>query len=379
MKKTDLSNGLLIVCQSADFLNADVANEAFKRYRNVVLLCSGLSTMERPLDSRVRLDNLIRYDNGTAFHRIFTWGWATIQIFHKIFWHYRHFDVIYYTNPPMSYFCSRVFRNRYRVVVWDLYPDALRTVGIGPKNLVWRFWARINRKAFAKAERVVTLGESMKRLVAQYCAEEQIVIAPLWSASSRFSPVAKDQNPFVLQHGIAEKFTVLYSGNIGYTHSVEVLVEVARRMRDEADVLFLIIGHGKKKAMLEKMVKEYGLANVMMLDFQPLDVLPYSLASADLGVVTLDDNVAAVSVPSKTFNLFAVGAPVLAIANERTEMHLLLSRYGNGRCIPKDHVDEMVAFIRQLKGNPDLKHRMSEASLCAARDFTFANASLYFK
>lgn len=377
MKKN--THNLLIVCQTSGFLVADVANEALNRYNKVVLMSSGCSTMERPLDKRIQMDRIIKYDKSTATKRILTWFCATIQIFHKILWHYRHYEVMYFTNPPTSYFCSRLLRNQYRIVVWDLYPDALRTVGLGQNSLMWRFWARVNRKAFAKAERVVTLGESMKRQVAQYCEEGHIIVAAPWSGSSQFCPVAKENNPFLKQYGIGSKFVVLYSGNIGYTHSVEVLVEVAKTMIDDTDVLFLIIGRGKKKREIEQMVKELGLTNVMIFDYQPVEMLPYSLGAADLGVVTLDENVAAVSVPSKTFNLFAVGAPILAIATEQTEMYRLLTQYDNGRCIPKSNVADIKKFIQQLKENSDLHHNMRENSLKAAQYFTVKNANLYFK
>ena len=204
-------------------------------------------------------------------------------------------------------------------------------------------------------------------------------MAAPWSGSSQFCPVAKENNPFLKQYDIGSKFVVLYSGNIGYTHSVEVLVEVAKTMIDDTDVLFLIIGRGKKKREIEQMVKELGLTNVMILDYQPVEMLPYSLGAADLGVVTLDENVAAVSVPSKTFNLFAVGAPLLAIATEQTEMYRLLTRYDNGRCIPKSNVADIKKFIQQLKKDLDLHHNMRDNSLKASRDFTVKNAELYFK
>lgn len=373
------THNLLIVCQTSGVLEADVANEALNRYDKVVLMANRCTTMERPLDKRIQMDRIIKYDKSTAIKRILTWLWATIQIFHKILWHYRDYEVMYFTNPPTSYFCSRLLRNKYRIAVLDLYPDALRTIGLGQNSLVWRFWAHVNRKAFAKAERVITLGESMKRQIAHYCEEEHIIVATPWSGSSQFCPVAKENNPFLKQLGIEHKFVVLYSGNIGYTHSVEVLVEVAQMMVEDTDVLFLIIGQGKKKQEIEQMVKEYGLTNVMMLDRQPIEILPYSLGAADLGVVTLDENVAAVSVPSKTFNLFAVGAPILAIATEQTEMYRLLTHYNNGRCIPKSNVADIKNFIQQLKEDPDLQHKMRDNSLKAAQDFTVKNAELYFK
>lgn len=300
-------------------------------------------------------------------------------MFHKILWHYRAFEVYYFTNPPTSYFCALLLKNQYRIAVWDLYPNALKSVGINEHSLVWHLWSCVNRKAFSKAQRIVTLGESMKAQISMYCPEDHITVTMPWMGSDKLHSVAKRNNPFVLENNIGDKFVVLYSGNIGYTHSVEVLVDVAKLMNDDEGVVFLIVGRGKKKEDIEQMVVNDGLSNVMILDFQPVEMFPYSLSSADLGVVTLDENVGAVSVPSKTFNLFAVGAPILAIANQETELYRLLSHYENGECFSKQDVEGMARFIRELKNTPDLHRRYSENSLRAAKDFTYHNAKLYFE
>ena len=130
---------------------------------------------------------------------------------------------------------------------------------------------------------------------------------------THFKPICKEQNPFVKEHHLENKFVVMYSGNIGYTHSVECLIEVAKNMQTDNDVKFLMIGEGKKKTDLVAQAEELNLRNITFLPLQDFNVLPYSLASADLGIITLDENVSRVSVPSKTFNLMAVGVPLLVI------------------------------------------------------------------
>lgn len=370
---------LLIVCQTGGFLIVDIANAAFHYYEEVTLLTGGFSEIERKLDERVKVDSMICYDKSSTIKRIWTWVWATIQTFHKILWHYRDYDVYYFSNPPTSYFCSVLLKNKFRVAIWDLYPDGLMTINIGDNNIVSRIWAWFDRKAFNKAETVVTLADSMKQLMSKYCPLDRIRIAPLWSGSSQFKPIAKEQNPFVCDNGLENKFTVLYSGNIGWSHDVDVLVEVAKILKEDKDIMFVIIGEGKKKMVIEKMVKEYKLSNVIMLPFQPVDVLPYSLASADIGVVTLDEKVAKVAIPSKTFNLMAVGAPILAIANKETEIHNLISKYENGVCIPKSNVESIANYIIELKENHAKWQIISGNSLKAMECHAFDNALKYFE
>ena len=141
----------------------------------------------------------------------------------------------------------------------------------------------------------------------------------------------------------------------------------------------MLIGGGTKKAELEAMVKAEGLVNCTFMDWLPAEQLPYSLAAADLGVVSLTDETALVSVPSKTFNLLAVGCPLMCIVPQRSEIARMVDKYENGKCFEVNEVDRMVDYIRQLSSNKGEQRRLSENSLVAAKDFTLENAKMYLR
>lgn len=373
-----MAENLVIVNQSGGHMDIDVANLAIERYDRVVML-GNFKAVERRLDKRVESENIIRFNKSSTIKRLWTWGIGSLQVFWKLLVHYRGWSVLYYTNPPMACWASLVLPNKFSIMEYDIYPDALKTIGISERNVLSRLWGRINSRLLKKADKVYTLSEGMKTCLAKYCDIEKIKVVPLWSASSDFRPLNKEENPFIIEHALKDKFIVMYSGNIGYTHSVEVLVEVAKVMKDDSNIHFLIIGEGKKKGIIDSEVKKCGLENVTLLPYQSIQMLPYSLSSADLGVITLDENVSKVSVPSKTFNLMAVGAPLLAISNEDTEMFNLIHKYQNGRCIPKNNIRGMVEYIRELKNNSLLREHYGNNSLKASKDFTYKNARFYFE
>ena len=368
---------IVLVNQSSGFLVVDDLNAYCTKYDRVSILCGKLSPGERAVNPKVKVDKICRYDKSSGMKRMLTWMWGSIQVFFKLLFKYRGWEVVYYTNPPMACFSALLLKNRFRIVEYDIYPDALKTIGIGEKSFIFKLWGRMKKRLYRKADRIFTLSEGMKEILTAYGPAEKIKVVPLWSASDDFKPVTKEENIFIKKNHLEGKFIVMYSGNIGYTHSVECVVEVAKRMKEDKDVLFLIIGDGKKKAELVADVKESGLENVRFLPYQEFSMLPFSLASADLGVITLDENVSKVSVPSKTFNLLAVGCPLLAISNDDTEMYRLISKYHNGRCTAKTRIDEIVAYIRELKENAELKQQYIHNSLEASKEFTYRNAEKY--
>lgn len=367
-------NKVVLVNQSTRHLMIDIANAYAEKYDEVVLFEGVIEEYERPLDKRVKRVKIISYNRNSGAKRILTWGIGFLQILIRLVLGYKGFEVVYFTNPPMSYFVQLFTRKRFSVVVYDIYPDALRNIGIKENSLVYRKWSQVNRKLYARAEKIITLSEGMANVLTKYVEKEKVKVIPNWSFTDRFAPIPKTENPFALEHHLQDKFVVMYSGNMGYTHSVDVLLDAAEETRNNSFIHYLMIGQGAKKPLLEERVKKQGLSNVTILDLQPFDVVPFSFAVADVAMITLNEESGAVSVPGKTYDLLSVGAPLLCICPETSEMVSLTQTYDNGRCFRAEDVKGIVAYIRELAMDKELQSVLSVNSLKASKDFTRANA-----
>lgn len=368
---------IVFVNQSSGYLLTDIMNVYAEKYDEVVQIYGTIKENERQLNPKIKLDKICAYDRSSAIKRILTWTKGTWQIYRKLKRDYRDYEFVYVTNPPMAYLCSLRLKNPFSVIVFDTYPDALSNIGIRRGNPLFNIWAGWNRKLFLKAKRVFTLSEGMAERLGNYMDRSKITVVPCWSANSSFAPIEKEKNPFVKEHRLEGKFVVMYSGNMGVTHNVQLLVECARRLKENTNIHFLLIGGGTKKTELEAKVKSEGLANCTFMDWLPADQLPYSLAAADLGVISLTDETALVSVPSKTFNLLAVGCPLMCIVPQRSEIARMVDKYENGKCFEVNEVNRMVDYIRLLSSNKAEQIRLSKNSLVAAKDFTVENAKSY--
>jgi len=286
-------------------------------------------------------------------------------------------DVFITTNPPFAIFIPLFVRNRYSVLVYDIYPDIVINYNIlSEKSIIVRFWRKLNRKVFKRAQRIYTIGEGMKALLANYVADENITVVPCWSDSDFLKPISKEENIFIRNNKLDNKFLVIYSGNIGFTHDVEVIVHLAANTKRE-DILYLIIGDGEKKTLIEEMIVTAGLRNIIMMPWQSVDMLPYSLGAADLGVVTLGKGASFISVPSKLYDLMAVGAPILSIASKETEMAKLIEKYQIGLCCTANEIDRMLTYIYKLVEDKKFYLSQRENSYKASKYFTSANATIF--
>lgn len=372
-----MQSKILIVNQHAGYLTTDVANAFKDDYDEVVLMFGQKFDGERKLHPKIKIQKTFRYNRSTTAKRLWSWCVVTVHLFFLLCWKYRNHRVLYYTNPPLAYFNALIFKNSFGLVVFDVYPDALKLIGIRDSWFVYKIWKWVNKKVFTKAEVIITLSEGMKQQIEQYVSKEKLKVVSIWHASEHLKPIPKELNPFLKSHGWVNRFIVMYSGNMGAGHKLDVLIEVAKELTNREDILFLFIGDGLKKDVLLKRTAEAHLTNVEFLPWQDATVLPNSLAAGDIAVVSLEPAATHASVPSKTFNYMAVGAPILAIGSPGSELEKLLLKYEMGIYTHGNDVSEIRDFILGLYHNQEKKRMLSKRSFAASKSYDHKLAHLY--
>jgi len=354
----------------------DIIHAFQEKYEDITLITGDLNLRNNKLPEKVKLARIIPPKRSSTGQRLFTW----LLGFFQIFWHLLRqpstAELFIVSNPPLTVFLPLFFRNKFTLLIFDVYPDALHEHKlIKPKSLIYKVWSKTNKKVFKQAKRIFTLTEGMKNKVAQYVESENILVVPVWTDTSFLSPLKRSKNKFIKQHGLEDKFVIMYSGNLGLAHNIEVLVELAQNLNQEFEVV--IIGEGAKKQKLKKRIQSAGLSNCRLLSWQSMEMFPHSFSAAHLGVVSLGNEVSALSIPSKTFDLMAIGVPVLCIAGEDTEVAQLIKKYDIGRTFGKDNLRGMLAYMKKLKDDTPFYRKLATNSKGASKEFTSDNAKSF--
>lgn len=373
-----MSSKILIVNQNSGYLTIDVANAFKEKYEEVVVMYGMNRVTERNFHPDIKIQKTIKYNRSSIVKRLWTWGVCTLHLFFLLLFKYRGYHVLYYTNPPMSCFNAIFFSNPFSIVVFDTYPDALRLIGIKESSFVYRLWKIVNKIVFSKAVQIITLSEGMKKQLVNYVdTEKKIKVVSVWSASDTFKPIAKESNPFLKKYNWIDKFIVLYSGNMGIGHKLEVLIDVAKQLEGNREILFLFVGEGAKKNTLIDLVNKLELQNVQFLTWQDSDTLQYSLAAGDIAVVALEPEATHASVPSKTFNYMAVGAPLLAIGSLGSELDNLIQGYDVGYYIDGEDLNEVSGIILDLYNENEKRNQYSKKSYDTSKVFNYSQSNQY--
>jgi glycosyltransferase involved in cell wall biosynthesis len=365
---------IVVVNQAVNYLTIGLCNAFAEKFEKVELITGSIHEQGEELKKTVGVTKINRWAERPAFKKLISYLWACIQIYALLLTRYRKYEVFFISLPPMAYLMTIALPNRCSMLIWDVYPDVFKITGMNESHPMYKIWSKLNRIVFKRAYKLFTIGGKMADLLSNYVGRDKILITPIWSIFQSNEKIQKTDNPFVLQENLQGKFVVQYSGNIGLTHNVEVMVELAELMREHEGVLFQIIGRGPRVPYLKALVEEKNLPNCQFLPFQSDEMFPYSLSAADVGAVILDGTTSKGSVPSKSYNLMSYGIPGLYVASEDSELHDYAKRYRHAKCVDNSNLDEAVTFILRLKDNETLRKEYSRNALKASQNYRRSNA-----
>jgi glycosyltransferase involved in cell wall biosynthesis len=373
----------IYIVQVTRQLSIDILNEFSKQGAEIHLITGIIESNYEALDPKIKVTTFIKHNSTSTLKRLFTWSIFTVFSFFQVLFASKKNELILVTTPPfiifIGLFFKKIRKQKYHLIIWDLYPDVLINFGtLKESSLIIRAWKKLNTNCFSNASTIFTLGKHLADAIGKYTAQRTTII-PNWVNSDFLKPLPKSQNPFAIQYNLLDKLVVMYSGNLGMTHDIESIVETAEMLKEHTDIHFIIIGDGVKKVKIDKIVKEKNLKNILLLPYQEKEVLPYSLASADIGIVTLSQGAETISVPSKTYYMMAAGSAILALSSVESELGILIKKYNCGRVFDKPDIQAIAEFILYLSKNQDELSTFKENSRKASFNYTPQNAKLYYK
>jgi len=250
-------------------------------------------------------------------------------------------------------------------VVHDIYPDVLFRLGVLRNPWLVNLIERVERIFYDRSARVSVLSDGFKEnLIRKGVPKDKIVIIPVCTDIEFFRPHPRD-NELRKRWGLGNKFVVLYAGNLGLSQGLDTVLEVARRVIDKPDILFVLVGDGATKRALQAIAEVNGLSNVKFFPFQPREEVPLIYALADICLVALKPDIVVESVPSKTYTIMANGRPVIASVDKRTETGRLLDQAQCGLCVEPGNGGALEQAILLLYENDSLRRNMGRGG----RDF----------
>jgi glycosyltransferase involved in cell wall biosynthesis len=267
------------------------------------------------------------------------------------------------TDPPLISVCAALAAalRGARLVNWlqDIFPETATRLGMrGLRTLFGGVRDWTIRQAAANVVLGPRMAEEVSRLVP---GDTALRIIPNWADGSQIRPLEAGQSALRREWGLADKFVVAHSGNLGRAHDVETVVGAAARLRADAAIAFLFIGGGYHFPRLERA----RTANMALRGYVPGERLCDSLGAADVHLVSLNPALEGLIVPSKFFSIAAAGRPVIFIGDPRGEIGRLLAEQSCGIAVRPGDVEALLAAIGELRASPARRREMGARARAA--------------
>lgn len=263
---------------------------------------------------------------------------------------------------PGALLAARLSGSKSLLHIQDFELDAMAGLGMGKSGSVA---AAIERWLMRRFDAISTISYSMVERAREKLRRSRdgcMLFFPNWVDIDFVKPGPSGDLYRQLWDLAPATRVVLYSGNIGRKQGLDIVLEVARALRGESDVVFLFVGAGSAVDMLQESAKAMALENVRFLPLQPYENLPELMALADVHLVVQRRGAADAVLPSKLTTILAAGGDALITAEPHTELGKLCERHpGIGVCIQPEDAQTMTAALRRMLAGIDTTGRRPNA------------------
>ena len=276
------------------------------------------------------------------------------------------------TTPFMAQYAvvaaAKLKRANAILVIHDLYPDALVVAGLLRRD---SFPARMIRGANARMFRalnaIVIIGRDTEQHLACYgeVTRDKTCFIPNWATLVPEVRSKASDNPY--RRLCKGRFVVGLSGNLGFTHDPLVVFEAARLLSSNPSIHFLLSGWGMGYEKLRVLQSEEQLPNVTLVERVAEENLEQLLSAADVWIIPYRKDVAGVSIPSRFYNLLAVGRPVVVVSEPYAEAALTVTENDIGWVVMPGRADELAKVLSVA--SVSLDSSMAERAVAIAKNF----------
>lgn len=237
----------------------------------------------------------------------------------------------------------------------DIFPDSLAGTGLAKKGgMLWKIGRVIENFTYRNADKIIVISQDFKRnIMAKGVPEEKIEVIYNWVDQNATIPVKNEDNELFEEFGISrDKFRVVYAGNLGNAQNIEIIVNAARKLKENSKIQFIIFGKGGLEDEIKETKAKEQLDNLIILPLQPYERVSKVYGLGNVCIVACKPGLGGAAMPSKTWSIMSSGRAVLANF-DKGELKEIVENNHCGVFTNAGDVDGFVNAIVDLSENPE--------------------------
>jgi glycosyltransferase involved in cell wall biosynthesis len=240
------------------------------------------------------------------------------------------------------------------LIIRDIFPEWAADMGLMRRGLPYKLFRAVANYQYSVADIIGIQTQGNQAYFADR-PNSRIEVLQNWLADATNVGCSID----VAGGALAGRTIFVYAGNMGVAQGMDVLLDVAARLRSRTDIGFLFVGRGSDAKRLREDADKRGLDNVAFFDEIDPTEIPGLYAQCHIGIVALDPRHKTHNIPGKFLSYMQAGLPVLASINPGNDLVGMIEGEGVGRVCTDHSVEtlqrlalELVDEIAANRGTP---------------------------
>ena len=228
--------------------------------------------------------------------------------------------------------------------------------------MIGRVATRIERRIARRSAQIVAISPSFEPVLREWGVIDRTTVIPNWAPLDEL-PMRDRNNEWARAQGLTDGPVLVYAGTLGLKHDPMLLADIARALKGELpNANVVVVSEGRGRELLEGVQREEQLPNLRLLDFQPYELLPDVLASADLLLTVLEPEASAYSVPSKVLTYLCAGRPLLGLMDVNNAAAINIVNSGAGVVVGNNERERAVEAATEILGDPGAQAKYGQAA-----------------
>ena len=271
-------------------------------------------------------------------------------------------DAIYATSTPLTVGISAtvlkwVKRVPFVFEVRDQWPEIPIKLGIIRNRFLIKILLWLEKTIYKNCSSIVALSPGQADGVRKVLAKEKpIMVIPNSCDVDVFRPDI-DGSAVRKKRNWDDRLVFLHTGAMGKVNNLDFVIDAAVKLRDNPEIVFVLLGDGGQKPALQSRVKELGLTNVEIVPSVSKQQLPEILAAVDVGLVIIANfPIIQHNSANKFFDSLSAGKPVLL--NYSGWQRKILEDNEAGFGCELCNLDEFIEKVLYLKSHRRQRQKM---------------------
>lgn len=232
------------------------------------------------------------------------------------------------------------------LIIRDIFPEWAVDMGLMGRGLPYRFFDAVARYQYSVADVIGVQTPGNRQYFRRWLEKPGRHLEVLQNWLDK--PAQVGCSIRVDETALAGRKVFVYAGNMGVAQGMDILLDLAEKLRTRTDVGFLFVGRGSDADRLRSVAQSRQLDNVVFFDEIDPDEIPDLYAQCDAGIVALDPRHKSHNIPGKFLTYMQGGLPVLANINAGNDLAQMIRDERVGQVCESNRLDELLLLAKQL-------------------------------